>query len=123
MSAKSPEDVDRLFGEAINGGDLEAAVALYEPGATLVMPEADLTGTDAIRAGLAPLLAGKLHLTMNVRKVVRAGDVAVLYNEWSGATAGPGGEKVEMHGKAMEIVRQQPDGSWRFIVDDPYARG
>jgi ketosteroid isomerase-like protein len=28
-----------------------------------------------------------------------------------------------MQGKAMEIVRQQPDGSWRFIIDDPYAGG
>ena len=123
MAARTPEDVDRLFGEKINAGDLEGAVALYEPGATLVMTEGDLTGTDAIREGLAPLIAGKLHLRMNVVKVVRAGDVALLYNEWSGSAVGPDGRKIEMQGKAMEVVRQQPDGTWRFIVDDPYGRG
>jgi len=28
-----------------------------------------------------------------------------------------------MQHKAMEIVRRQPDGTWRFVIDDPYARG
>ena len=23
----------------------------------------------------------------------------------------------------MEIVRRQHDGTWRFVIDDPYARG
>jgi uncharacterized protein (TIGR02246 family) len=123
MAARTPEDVDRLFGETINAGDLEGAVALYEPGATLVLPEGDVTGTAAIREALVPLLAAKLQLRMNVVKVVRAGDVAVLYNEFSGSATGPDGAKVEMQGKAMEVVRRQADGTWRFIVDDPYARG
>jgi hypothetical protein len=26
-------------------------------------------------------------------------------------------------GKAMEICHRQPDGTWRFAIDDPYARG
>jgi hypothetical protein len=28
-----------------------------------------------------------------------------------------------MSGKAREIVRRQPDGSWRFVIDDPYGGG
>jgi ketosteroid isomerase-like protein len=44
MAAKTPEDVDRLFEERVNAGDVDGVLALYEPGATLVMPEGDLTG-------------------------------------------------------------------------------
>ncbi len=29
MSAHSPEELDQLFGEALNAGDLDALVALY----------------------------------------------------------------------------------------------
>lgn len=28
-----------------------------------------------------------------------------------------------MRHKATEIVRRQADGTWRFAIDDPYARG
>ena len=66
----------------------------------------------------------KPKVTMNVTKVVRAGDdLAVLYNEWSLTANGPDGKPIAMSGKAMEIVRRQPDGTWLFAVDDPFARG
>jgi len=47
----------------------------------------------------------------------------VLYNDWTGTMKGPDGAPVKMAGKAIEIVRRQPDGTWRFVVDDPFARG
>ncbi|HEY5645551.1 MAG TPA: hypothetical protein VIS76_06410 [Pseudomonadales bacterium] len=36
MVASSPADVDRLFGELTNAGDVEGLVASFEPDATLV---------------------------------------------------------------------------------------
>jgi hypothetical protein len=33
MQAKTPEDVDNLFFEAMNRGDIDAAVNLHEPDA------------------------------------------------------------------------------------------
>ena len=33
MSAHTPEDVHRLWGETMNAGDLEGILALYEPAA------------------------------------------------------------------------------------------
>ena len=35
MPARNPEDIDRLFAAALNGGDLDALVALHEPQASL----------------------------------------------------------------------------------------
>jgi hypothetical protein len=49
ITAKTPEDVDRLFEERINAGDLDGVLALYEPGATLVLPEGDITDVAAFR--------------------------------------------------------------------------
>jgi ketosteroid isomerase-like protein len=36
---------------------------------------------------------------------------------------GPDGTLVERSGRAIEVVRWQADGAWRFAIDDPYARG
>jgi uncharacterized protein (TIGR02246 family) len=125
MSAHTPEDCDRLFAEYLNAGNLEGVVGLYEARATLVQQDGEAaTGTAAIREGVAGFLAMKPQLKMNVKRVVRAGDdLAVLYNDWTMAAIGPDGKAVTLTGKAVEIVRRQADGSWRFAVDDPFARG
>ena len=34
MAARTPEEIDRLFAEALNAGSLDALTALYEPQAT-----------------------------------------------------------------------------------------
>ena len=52
MPARKPEDCDLLIAEYINSGNVEAAVALYEPTATfLVGPGKPVTGHAAIRDG------------------------------------------------------------------------
>jgi uncharacterized protein (TIGR02246 family) len=125
MAAHTPEECDRLFAEYMNGGKLDALVALYEPRAVFVPQEgAPVTGTAGIREALAGFMAMKPALKMNVTKAVRAGDdLAVLYNDWNMSATGPDGSVVNGAGKAVEIVRRQADGTWRFAVDDPFARG
>jgi len=62
-------------------------------------------------------------LTANVTRVIRGGDdLAVLYNDWSLTAEGADGSTLQDAGRAIEIVRRQRDGSWRFIVDDPRGR-
>ncbi len=125
MAARTPEECDRLFAQCTNAGDLDGLVALYEAHATLIPePGNPVSGKEAIRAGLAGLIALKPKITMNVLRVVTAGtDLAVLYNDWSATATGPDGKPMTMAGKAIEVVRRQSDGSWLFAVDDPFARG
>ena len=124
MPARLPEDVDRMFGEYVNAGDIDALVALYEPDGVLVEQDGRLaTGHDAIRASLGAIIAAKAQIRMNVVKVVRSGDdLAMLYNDWSLSAVVGDGEPVEIVGKALELVRRQIDGTWLFAIDDPYAR-
>ena len=123
MRARLPEDCDRLFAEGVNAGDADAVVALYEEGACFVQREGVAIGPTAIRPLILRMLAAKPRLTCNVRKVVRAGeDLALLYNDWSLSSAGPDGKTVERTGKALELVRRQADGTWRYVMDDPYGR-
>jgi uncharacterized protein (TIGR02246 family) len=125
MTARTPEECDALFERHLNAGDLDDLVALYEPGATLVAAPGELSvGHPAIREALSGFIAAQAQLRLTVGRVLRSGDdLAVLYNDWSGHYTDPDGARVEVAGQAIEIVRRQPDGSWRFAIDDAYARG
>lgn len=102
MSARTPEECDRLFGERINRGDLDGVVALYEANATFVPQSAPAVTGTAIRKALAGLVATKASLKMNVTTVIRGGDdVAVLYNG-----LGDGG-----HGSGRPAVRSNRESA------------
>ncbi len=54
---------------------------------------------------------------MTTRYAVEQGDIALLSNAWT----------FEMDGAPVassvtaEVARRQPDGSWRYIIDNPYG--
>jgi uncharacterized protein (TIGR02246 family) len=121
----SPEACDRLFVEHVNAGDLDALLSLYEPACSLVRRDGSLArGHAGIREVLEPLITRSARMTTAIVKVVPAGnDLAMVYNDWHMSAKRADGQPVETSGKALEVVRRQPDGTWRFILDDPYARG
>jgi uncharacterized protein (TIGR02246 family) len=124
MTAGAPADVDRLFGERVNAGDVEGVLALYEPSATLMTRDAGpLVGHVAIREYLQTLTGLKTTIDMGAVRVVPLGeDLAVTHHDWHATLTMPDGQTATLAGKATEIVRRQPDGSWRFVFDDPNLR-
>jgi uncharacterized protein (TIGR02246 family) len=123
-AARAAEDCDHLLGAYLAAGDLEAIVELYEPGAAFVTQDREVkVGRDAIRQAFADLAALKPRLRSNVFMTLRNGEnLAVLYNDWTMSVRTPDGQTQEMTGKAIEVVCRQSDGSWKFAVDDPFAR-
>jgi ketosteroid isomerase-like protein len=105
--ALQPEDLDRLFLERANAGDVDGVVNLYEPDAVLAFPPGHLAaGRSAIREVYADLLAGRPRLTGEIRPAIRHGDIAIT------STARPGNATVE-------VARRQPDGTWLWLIDQP----
>ena len=120
MPATSPEQCDILVGQAISAGDVDAALALYEPGATFVPePGKTVIGTDAIREVMVGFIAMKPTLKVEVPLVVQSGDTAILYSQWTLTGTAPDGSAVDMAGKGQEVVRRQANGNWLFIIDNP----
>jgi len=74
MPARTPGDCDRLFEDHVNAGDVEAVVALYEEGASLVQRDgAVATGHAAIRGVITRLVVIRDALRNDVVRVVEAG--------------------------------------------------
>ena len=121
--SSTPAAVVERFGECLNSGDLDGALALYEPDAAFqAQPgEPPVRGADAIREALTGFFALEPRMSGEIVKVVEAGDLALVMNRWEMRGTQPGGEPLELGGVSADVVRRQPDGSWRVVVDDPWG--
>jgi len=45
-----------------------------------------------------------------------------LYTDFEGTRVDDAGKTIPVRNKAIEVLRRQPDGSWKLIVGDPNAR-
>ena len=124
MPARTPADADHQVIAAVNAGDLDAAVDLYESGATFMAePGKPASGTAAIREVIAGFIAMKPTMTIEVPIVVESGDIALLHSRWTPKGTGPDGSPVEMAMQGTEVVHRQADGTWKFIIDNPFSAG
>ena len=122
MSVQRPEEMHQVFTAAFNAGDMTALLALYEADASLApAPGEVVTGVAAIREALTGFLALKGRMTIDTVRVIPAGDVALLHGSWILSGTGPDGSAVELAGRNTEVVRRQADGSWRFVIDNPFG--
>ena len=122
MDPCDPETTVELVSRRISASDVEGALALYERDAAFTAaPGEVVTGQDAIRAALERFAALEPTLTGRVRKVVQAGDVALVLNDWTLEGRQPGGEPVRMGGTSADVLRRQPDGRRLVAIDDPWG--
>jgi uncharacterized protein (TIGR02246 family) len=124
MKADSPAHAIELFTAALNGGDMEGALALYESDASFApLPGKEVMGRQAIRAALARFAALRPRMRGEITRVIEAGDVALVMNRWHLEGTQPDGAPVEMRGHSADVLRRAPDGGWRIVIDDPWGAG
>lgn len=117
-----PMDAITQFISAINDGDLETALSLYEPGASFIARSgAVVSGIAALRQEFAGFMALKPTLTSEKHQVVDVGDVAIYYSRWTMRGTDPAGNPVQQSGRSTDIVRRQPRGHWLIALDNPWG--
>jgi uncharacterized protein (TIGR02246 family) len=122
MPAKLPEEVHVQYAEFFSARDLDGLLSLYEPGASFLRGDGEIaSGHAAIRQTLSGILARNGRMSLEVRKILRAGDLALLISDWTIAETGVDGEQLSLSGRASDVVRQQPDGSWLIVIDNPHG--
>lgn len=122
MPARTPKEVEDLFPEAMNTRDIDAMLALYESD-TVFVPEpgqAPVQGELALREHLRTFTDAQPELSVEVRHVVQAGDIALSWIPWSMKRTRADGTQETISGRAVNVVRRQPDGTWRTLIDNPF---
>jgi uncharacterized protein (TIGR02246 family) len=122
MSAPTPEALHSLWVDGINRGDLDTVAALYESDAAFVVqPGRIVAGLAAVREATSVLLALRPQATLQPLVAIRASGLALLVSRWSLVGTGAGGETVRLEGQTADVARRQSDGTWRFVIDNPWG--
>ncbi len=117
-----PIDTVTQLVDAINRGDLAAAVALYESNALLVVRPGQLAhGAGEIRDALAGFVALKATLRSETQRLLQADNVALYVGRWSLRGTDPAGQTVALSGESTDILRLQRDGRWLIVLDNPWG--
>jgi ketosteroid isomerase-like protein len=75
-------------------------------------------GKEALKQELAPFAAVKAIFDFNIKQVIQAGDIALMHTEWKVSSPH---QQMSMH--AIEVARRQSDGTWRWLIGDPFTVG
>jgi uncharacterized protein (TIGR02246 family) len=127
MSKKmmTPEEVLNSVVEGINTGNLDSLMMLYETDACFASQPGQLAKSpETIRQslrGFTEMKNGKFDL--KVKRVLQTSDLALVISEWSFTGTGLDGKLVNIAAKkSTEVLRrQQADGTWRFVIDNPWG--
>lgn len=106
-TAAEPEDLERLFVQRVNDRDVEGLVELFEADAAMaVSPGRTVTGSAAIRRFFEEYVASGPTLALGDQQPsLRTGDIVLTSTRLADG------------GVTAEVARRQPDGSWRWILD------
>jgi ketosteroid isomerase-like protein len=117
----TPEQVLKSIVDGINTGNLDALMPLYETGAAFAQPGTLAHGLSGVRESLTGFIAMKGKLDLKVTRVLQANDLALVVGAWSFTGTGPDGKPLKLASKSADVLRRQSDGSWRFVIDNPWG--
>ncbi|MGN6624660.1 MAG: YybH family protein [Candidatus Nitrosocosmicus sp.] len=118
----TPEEVIYSVVEGINTGDLDSIMSLYETDACFVSQPGQLAKTpESVRQSLRSFIDLNGKLSLKIKRVIQARDIALVTTEWSFNETALDGNPVNIAAKADNVLRQQVDGRWLFVIDNPWG--
>jgi ketosteroid isomerase-like protein len=122
MSTATPEQVLEAIVDGINSGNLESLMPLYESDAAFATQPGTLAhGAPGVRDALAGFISMNGELDLEVTRVLEVDDLALVTGTWSFSGTGPDGEPVRLTASNADVLRRQTDGTWRFVIDNPWG--
>lgn len=115
MPARSPEEICTLFQKYMAEGDLDSVLTIYDDEAVFLNRDREIRKGKELREELAPIVAAKTRFEFDIRQLIQSGDIALMHTDWT--ISGPPPQFVH----AMEVARRQSDGTWRWLIGDPFT--
>ena len=118
----TPVQVLESIVDGINSGNLDSLMSVYESEAAFATQPGSLAhGLPGVREALTGFISLRGKLELEVTRVLEVDDLALVIGVWSFSGTGPDGEPVHLAAKNADVLRRQTDGSWRFVIDNPWG--
>jgi ketosteroid isomerase-like protein len=120
MAITDPHALHAAWAERFNAQDLGGMLELYETDAVLVTQPGSPTTGQGNHRGLEGLLGIGLPISVEVRHLYVAGDLALALTDWSIRGTGADGNRVDLSGTTTDVLRRGAEG-WRLAIDNPFG--
>jgi ketosteroid isomerase-like protein len=118
----TPKEFLKSYVERFNAKNVSSLVDMYETDACFqVQPGQVVRGLENIRQSLRGFININGNLHSNVKDIIQASNLALVNTEWLFSGTGPDGKPLNIGGKATDVLRQQSDGTWRIVIDNPWG--
>jgi ketosteroid isomerase-like protein len=99
-------------------GNIEALLSLYDPDAVFLNQSGEVKqGRQGLRGEVGPLASAKATFDFRIKQIIQSGDIALMHTLWT--LSSPQAMSVY----AIEVARRQPDGTWCWLIGDPFTVG
>ena len=123
----TPEDLLNLQVEEFNKGNVSFLMTLYENDACFASePGQVVKDLESIRQSLQRFIDMRAKLEARVKRVLQAGDLALLITEWSMNGTESDGKLINLTGRGTVVLRQQKQQhsdriAWRIVIENPWG--
>ncbi len=122
MQALEPSEIYPLFARYFSAGAIDLLMTLYEEDAVILpAPGQKAEGKAAIREVIEGFLALNGEFRIEPATVAESGDLALVMAKWTLNGTSPDGQPVSIDGQTSDVIRRQADGSWLFVIDNPFG--
>ncbi|MEL7528943.1 MAG: nuclear transport factor 2 family protein [Pseudomonadota bacterium] len=119
------QDVLALIGKmtgSFEAGDLDTVMQTYEADQTIMFePGKPVSDAKGARLAFERFLAVSPKFSYSGHEVIVEGDIAVHIAPWQMTGKDPAGQPVEAAGLSIAVLRRQPDGAWKMVIDNPHG--
>lgn len=112
------EDAHSTLAAAFNTGDVSTVLNMYDFNGIIVPePGQPVSGKEKFEEAIKAILAIKGKMEIKTVYCLQTGNLAVGRSEWNITDD----SEVKVSAKGIEVMRQQPDGTWKIVIDHAFG--
>ncbi|MFL5745440.1 MAG: YybH family protein [Niastella sp.] len=112
------QDAHATLAAAFNTGDIATVLSMYDYNGIIVPePGKPVSGREQFEAAVKAILSIKGKMEIKTVYCLQTGNLAVGRSEWSITD----GDEVKIQSKGIELMQQQPDGTWKIVIDHAFG--
>ena len=115
---KRAEDAHATLAAAFNTGDVATVMSMYDvTGIIVPEPGKPVSGKEQFEEAIKAILSIKGKMEIKTVYCLQTGNIAVGRSEWNISD----GNEVKISAKGIEVMKQQPDGTWKIVIDHAFG--